>query len=146
MSACDEAGQQLRIGVHVGDVAISADGDVFGDGVNVTARLSEEAVAGTILASEDVYRQLRQRKEFAFTRRTDRELRERLLSAKLVRLASSGVEPDPVAAWSLVRELGRHPFPEFNVPAAKLYTAAPSFGGACPAPDAGTPPGCGRTM
>jgi hypothetical protein len=50
--------------------------------------------------------------------------RERLLSAELVRLASPGVEPDPAAAWSLVRELGRHAFPEYNVPAAKVYTAA----------------------
>jgi hypothetical protein len=50
--------------------------------------------------------------------------RERLLSAELARLASAGVEPDPAAAWSLVRELGQHAFPEYNVPAAKLYTAA----------------------
>jgi tetratricopeptide (TPR) repeat protein len=50
--------------------------------------------------------------------------RARLLSAELVRLASPGIEPDPAAAWSLVRELGRHDYPEYNVPAAKLYTAA----------------------
>jgi len=64
----------LRIGVHVGDVAITEDGDVFGDGVNVTARLCEEASPGRILASEDVYRQLKQRREFAFAPRADREL------------------------------------------------------------------------
>ena len=64
----------LRIGVHVGDVAITEDGDVFGDGVNTTARLCEEAEPGRILASEDVYRQLKQRKEFAFAPRADREL------------------------------------------------------------------------
>ena len=64
----------LRIGVHVGDVAITEDGDVFGDGVNTTARLCEEAAPGRILASEDVYRQLKQRKEFAFAPRADREL------------------------------------------------------------------------
>jgi class 3 adenylate cyclase/TolB-like protein/Tfp pilus assembly protein PilF len=65
----------LRIGVHVGDIAISEDGDVYGDGVNVTARLCEEAPAGRILASEDVYRQLKQRSEFVFLPRSDRELK-----------------------------------------------------------------------
>jgi adenylate cyclase len=65
----------LRIGVHVGDIAISEDGDVYGDGVNVTARLCEEAPAGGILASEDVYRQLKQRSEFVFQPRADRDLK-----------------------------------------------------------------------
>lgn len=68
------AGPELRIGVHVGDVAITDDGDVFGDGVNVTARLCEEAEPGKILASEDVYRQLKQRSEFVFTPLLERDL------------------------------------------------------------------------
>ncbi|MGH7566447.1 MAG: hypothetical protein ACREK2_06430, partial [Gemmatimonadota bacterium] len=50
--------------------------------------------------------------------------RERLVMTELVRLASPGTEPDPSAAWSLVRDLGRLEYPEFNVPAAKMYTAA----------------------
>jgi class 3 adenylate cyclase/TolB-like protein len=84
----------LRIGVHVGDVAITDDGDVFGDGVNVTARLCEEASPGKILASEDVYRQLRQRREFAFASREDREL-QGVGSVGTYEVAVSGpVEPD----------------------------------------------------
>ena len=38
---------QLRIGVHIGDVVIADDGDVFGDGVNVTARLHTFAEPGS---------------------------------------------------------------------------------------------------
>src|SRR5260370_13123918 len=34
---------ELRMGIHVGDI-ISDDGDIFGDGVNIAARL--EALAG----------------------------------------------------------------------------------------------------
>ena len=84
----------LRIGVHVGDVAISEDGDVFGDGVNTTARLCEEAEPGRILASEDVYRQLKQRKEFAFAPRSDREL-QGVGSVGTYEVAVAGpVEPD----------------------------------------------------
>ena len=43
----------LRIGVHVGDV-ISEDNDVFGDGVNIAARLQAEAEPGGVLLSSTV--------------------------------------------------------------------------------------------
>src|SRR3954447_11081235 len=44
----------LRIAVHVGDI-ITADFDVFGDGVNLAARLQEHAPAGGIVLSEAVH-------------------------------------------------------------------------------------------
>ena len=44
---------QLRIGIHVGDVMVKAD-DIFGDGVNVAARLQSLATPGAILASRAV--------------------------------------------------------------------------------------------
>jgi adenylate cyclase len=44
----------LRIAVHVGDV-IATDFDVFGDGVNLAARLQEHAPAGGIIMSEAVH-------------------------------------------------------------------------------------------
>ncbi len=66
---------RLRLGIHVGDVLIAADGDVFGDGVNVAARIQNEAEAGQIVASEDVYRQLRQRREFSFVAIGERNLK-----------------------------------------------------------------------
>src|SRR5437588_834187 len=43
-----------RIGIHLGDVLIS-DGDALGDGVNVAARLEEEAEPGGICMSQTVY-------------------------------------------------------------------------------------------
>ena len=57
----------LRIGVHVGDIIVSSDGDVYGDGVNVASRLQGEAGPGRVLVSEDVWRQCRQRPELQFT-------------------------------------------------------------------------------
>lgn len=45
---------QLRIGIHLGEVTVSA-GDVFGDGVNIAARIQAFAEPGTIVASETVY-------------------------------------------------------------------------------------------
>jgi adenylate cyclase len=45
---------KLRIGVHIGDV-VHEDGDVFGDGVNVAARLEEIAEPGSVAISDSVH-------------------------------------------------------------------------------------------
>jgi class 3 adenylate cyclase/tetratricopeptide (TPR) repeat protein len=65
----------LRIGVHVGDVASGPDGDLYGDGVNVAARLQAEAEPGRLLASEDVWRQLRARRGLRFEPLGERTLK-----------------------------------------------------------------------
>ncbi|HEX2547701.1 MAG TPA: adenylate/guanylate cyclase domain-containing protein [Ramlibacter sp.] len=44
----------FRIGVHLGDVLVKADGSVYGDGVNVAARLQALAEAGSVWVSEAV--------------------------------------------------------------------------------------------
>lgn len=44
----------LRFGVHLGEVAQAADGDLLGHGVNVAARLQAEASPGAVLASQVV--------------------------------------------------------------------------------------------
>jgi adenylate cyclase len=44
----------LRVAVHLGDV-MTTDFDVFGDGVNVAARLQEHGVPGGVIMSEAVY-------------------------------------------------------------------------------------------
>lgn len=45
---------RFRVGVHLGDVGERADGDVYGDGVNIAARLQALAPAGGIVVSESV--------------------------------------------------------------------------------------------
>ena len=52
-------GMELRISVNVGEV-MDADGDIFGMGVNVAARLQEHAVPGGIVISDAVYETVRQ--------------------------------------------------------------------------------------
>jgi class 3 adenylate cyclase len=56
----------LRIGVNVGDVVL-VDGSVYGDGVNVAARLQEMAIPGGVYFSQSVYLQVRNRIEVEFT-------------------------------------------------------------------------------
>ena len=49
---------EFRIGIHVGDIIID-DNDIFGDGVNVAARLEGIAEPGGVCMSNDAYRQVR---------------------------------------------------------------------------------------
>ena len=49
---------EFRIGINVGDIIID-DNDIFGDGVNIAARLEGIAEPGGICISDDAYRQIR---------------------------------------------------------------------------------------
>ena len=46
----------MRIGINLGDIIVEPDGDIYGDGVNVAARLEQVADAGGICVSDKIYR------------------------------------------------------------------------------------------
>src|ERR1700726_633410 len=56
----------FRIGVHVGDVMVKG-GDLFGDGVNITARLQTLAAPGGVSVSGAAYDHVRKLLPFKFT-------------------------------------------------------------------------------
>ena len=56
---------QFRVGINVGDI-ISDDNDIYGDGVNVAARLEALAEPGDILVSRNVHDQVRDKLSFGF--------------------------------------------------------------------------------
>ena len=56
---------EFRIGIHVGDVIID-DNDIFGDGVNIAARLEGIAEPGGVCISDDAQRQLRGKIDLPF--------------------------------------------------------------------------------
>jgi adenylate cyclase len=57
---------EFRIGVHVGDIIID-DNDIFGDGVNIAARLEGIAEPGGVCISDDAQRQIRGKVDFSYS-------------------------------------------------------------------------------
>jgi class 3 adenylate cyclase len=61
----DEARMMFRIGINLGDV-IEQDDDLYGDGVNIAARLQSQAPAGGIVISSTVYDHVRNKLSVGF--------------------------------------------------------------------------------
>ncbi len=55
----------FRIGIHIGDVIVEGD-DIYGDGVNIAARLEAQAPAAGICVSRDVQNQVRDKLDVNF--------------------------------------------------------------------------------
>ncbi len=66
---------KLRIGVNLGEVIVGADGDLFGDGINIAVRLEGVADPGGILISEKVYSEVEGKLEVGFEDRGDQQLK-----------------------------------------------------------------------
>jgi adenylate cyclase len=56
---------EFRIGIHVGDIIID-DNDIFGDGVNVAARVENECEPGGVCVSGNAFEQIRGKTNFTF--------------------------------------------------------------------------------
>ena len=65
---------ELRIGVHLGDIIVDGE-DIYGEGVNVAARLEGLAEPGGICLSGDAYRQVRGKVEVDFEDLGEREVK-----------------------------------------------------------------------
>jgi adenylate cyclase len=50
---------QFRIGINVGDVMVDEESDIYGDGVNIAARMESLARPGSICLSEDAYKHIK---------------------------------------------------------------------------------------
>ena len=65
---------KFRIGVNLGDVVVKGD-DLLGDGVNVAARLQEQAEPGGVDIADEVYRHVAGKVELAFDDRGEQHLK-----------------------------------------------------------------------
>jgi adenylate cyclase len=87
----DECRIKLRIGVNLGDVIVER-GDIFGDGVNVAARLEALAEPDGICVSGTVYDQIRDRLPYPFNDMGEQSVKN---IARPVRVY--GLSPEAVA-------------------------------------------------
>lgn len=58
---------RFRIGINLGDVVCEEDGDLYGDGVNIAARLESIADPGTVVVSGTAYDHLQGKLDCGFT-------------------------------------------------------------------------------
>src|SRR5260370_20704669 len=73
--ASGQSSLKLRIGVNLGEVIVGADGDLFGDGINIAVRLEGVAEPGGILISEKVYSEVEGKLEIGFEDRSEQQLK-----------------------------------------------------------------------
>jgi TolB-like protein/class 3 adenylate cyclase len=57
---------RFRVGINLGDVIIEGDGDLYGDGVNIAARLEQLAEPGGVLISSSVHEHVRKKLPMTF--------------------------------------------------------------------------------
>jgi len=94
-----ESRVEFRIGIHLGDIVVE-DGDIFGDGVNVAARLESIAPIGGIAVSQSVRDHVGKRLELTFEDMGERRLKNidvpvRVYSITLDRRAGDDADSTP---------------------------------------------------
>ncbi len=85
---------EFRIGVHQGDI-VAEDGDIFGDGVNVAARLEGLAEPGGICVSARVQEDVAGRLNLAFEDRGEQALKNIARPVRVYRVRPEGPLPNP---------------------------------------------------
>jgi adenylate cyclase len=95
----------FRIGINVGDIIIDGD-DIFGDGVNIAARVERECAPGGVCLSGSAFEQIRGKTGFSFDDLGERSLKNidrpvRLFGA----LASSSAAIGPKSPTETIKPL-----------------------------------------
>ena len=94
----EEHSIQFRMGINIGDVIIEGE-DIYGDGVNIAARLEGIAEAGGLSISEDAWRQIKGKIAVDFVDIGEKELKNIARPVRVYRLdLRSGTGPKTAAA------------------------------------------------
>jgi adenylate cyclase len=105
---------RFRVGLHLGDVMQKPDGSVYGDGVNVAARLQSAAPTGGIVASESIRLAVRGKVAACFEDLGDHSLKNITEPVRAHRLVAAEPGQDgqrtPAAAAPSSRRWWRWPF------------------------------------
>jgi adenylate cyclase len=102
---------EFRIGIHVGDI-IPDDNDIFGDGVNVAARLETVAEPGGLCMSNDAYRQVRGKVEIVCDDMGPQHLKNIAEAMQVWRVRLTGRTGSAVPSGSTASEPQPLPLPD----------------------------------
>jgi adenylate cyclase len=82
---------ELRIGINLGDVIVEGD-DLYGDGVNIAARIEGLADAGGVFVSNTVYDHARDRLPFAFEDLGEQQVKNIARPVRVYRVRDLGAD------------------------------------------------------
>jgi TolB-like protein/class 3 adenylate cyclase len=85
---------ELRIGINLGDVIVEDD-DLYGDGVNIAARIEALADAGGVFVSNTVHDQVRDRLPFVFEDLDEQQVKNIARPVRVYRVRPEGPHPNP---------------------------------------------------
>jgi adenylate cyclase len=85
---------ELRIGINLGDVIVEGD-DLYGDGVNIAARIEALADAGGVFVSNTVYDHVRDRLPFLFEDLGEQQVKNIARPVRVYRVRSESPHPNP---------------------------------------------------
>lgn len=91
MKVPEERRMRFRIGVHLGDVIEKEDGTVYGDGVNIAARLQAIARPGGVVISGATQEAVRSRLAANFEDLGDQQVKNMPYDVRAVRVDANGV-------------------------------------------------------
>ena len=100
----------FRIGINQGDVIIDGD-DIYGDGVNVAARLQERATPGGICISDRVYGDIRGRIDVGIDDLGDQELKNIPEPVRVYRVLTGPDSGTGSVRWARSKLLSRYAAP-----------------------------------
>ena len=102
---------KFRIGIHVGDIIID-DNDIFGDGVNIAARLEGIAEPGGVCISDDAHRQVRGKVDILFEDMGSQTLKNIAEPMRVWRISISGEASSASPQSASFGSLQSRPFPD----------------------------------
>jgi adenylate cyclase len=82
---------QLRIGINLGEIIFEEDGDIYGDGVNIAARLEQLAHPGAICISAKVYEEVRDKLPYSFQDQGEQPVKNITKPLRVYSLFGNGV-------------------------------------------------------
>jgi class 3 adenylate cyclase len=83
---------EFRMGINIGDIIIE-DGDIFGDGVNIAARLEALAEPGGICVSAAAHDQVRDRLDIFFSDLGEQQVKNIARPVRVYRIGSQSSDP-----------------------------------------------------